>query len=188
MLFLGEDELATHTVAAAALNLLVEFTKAKRGGSRVLDDALKSGVHELRIQMVLPTFSEELALEHREEVAAAIREMHIPDHELAKLKRWFFDHQRKPANFLKHADRDPSAVLDISKMGTAEVILFGCAIYGELGLALTPEMKLFGKWHLGVRPSAPEDVIEFSDGNKLHELSRDHQIEFGAFLLGKLRN
>ncbi|MBI2959396.1 MAG: hypothetical protein HYY28_03715 [Betaproteobacteria bacterium] len=90
--------------------------------------------------------------------------------------------KRKPANFLKHADRDPDNALNPETLKTDYLLLEACALYGGLGFELTPEMWAFSRWHLAVYPREQEDQIKTAAGF-VHELEWSAQLQFGAFLL-----
>ena len=72
--------------------------------------------------------------------------------------------------------------LDADTLDTDSLLLEACVQYALLGFELTPEMRAFAWWHLAVYPSEESDRIETAAG-EVHELNRDEQIEFGAFLL-----
>jgi hypothetical protein len=105
---------------------------------------------------------------------------------LPRLMKEFRNHRRRPANFLKHAERDATEVLDPDTMGTDDLLLEACTIYCRLGLPATPEMSAFGRWHLAMYPLQEEDRIVTAVGD-VSTLSRNEQLEFGAFLLSLLK-
>ena len=92
----------------------------------------------------------------------------------------------RPANFLKHADRDAGKVLDQDSLQTDTLLLVSCVTYAELGLEYTPEMNAFCRWHLAVYPHEDGDAIK-TDAGYVQDLSRAHQLEFGDFMLSHYR-
>lgn len=92
----------------------------------------------------------------------------------------------RPANFLKHADRDPGAFLDETGLSTDHLLLEGCTLYLELGLESSAEISAFGRWHLAVYPSEDSDSLETAVG-PVHLQSRDVQLEVGNILLNACR-
>jgi hypothetical protein len=75
----------------------------------------------------------------------------IWDHPIVKQerKKELFGLLREPGNFLKHADRDPSGVLEIyDTQCQAEIMLFLIILrYRELTTTLTAHMKLYLGYH-----------------------------------------
>jgi hypothetical protein len=97
-------------------------------------------------------------------------------------KKWLWDARNRPANFLKHADRDADEMLNQGTLETDHLLLEACCLYEELGLPSTPEMSAFARWHLAVYPHEDGDAIETASGF-VHSLERTEQLEFGAFIL-----
>ena len=115
----------------------------------------------------------------------------IPDHNLQHWaaqfeKNHFRPYLNRPANFLKHAEKDAGKVLDQDSLQTDTLLLVACAMYAELGLEYTPEMNTFCQWHLAVYPHEEGDEIRTASGY-VHDLSRAHQLEFGDFMLSHYR-
>ncbi len=162
-LFEGEDLLAVHTVAAAAHGILCDVSKHRKR-------PLLDGIYE---ETLIDVYRKLLK---RTPTKDEIRR------ELPNMTGKLIQHQRHPANFLKHANRDPQEVLDTDTISTDHLLLQACCIYGDLGLELTPEMRAFSRWHLAVYPSADGDELQTAVG-ALHTLSRDEQLDAGAFLL-----
>src|SRR6185312_16485019 len=102
--------------------------------------------------------------------------------DVMNFKLWLQERNRSGANFLKHADRDTGKALDQSSLSTDHLILEACGIYRNLGLELSHEMNVFGRWHLAVYPSQEQDRIITKSGD-VSELTRDEQLDFGMFLL-----
>ena len=167
VLFSGEDALAIHTVVAAAHTILVDLdnqrTKPVLNG--FYSTAFKKAIEAFR----LPQFDEpEL------------------DRNLPAFKELIQRVRRKPANFLKHANRDPEHALDESALKTEHLLLEACTLYAGLGLKLTPEMYVYVQWHLAVYPHEESDKIKTELGY-VHDLAHDAQLELGRFLLDKVK-
>ena len=167
MLFANEDGLAVHTLVAAAHTILVDLDA--RQSKSALSDAYSAALERLIQTLKLPHPGEENV---RRDVPA--------------LKDLIQRLRRKPANFLKHADRDSHASLDEKTLRTEDLLLEACVVYRELGFNLTREMQAYGRWHLAVYPRQQSDKINTALGF-VHELSRDAQIQFGAFLLQRTK-
>lgn len=168
ILFSGEDALAVHTLVAAAHAIVLDLA-AKRN-----------------VTPYTESIGQAITTLYRQRFGEA-----IPNH---KLQRWvarfeerhFRPYWNRPANFLKHADRDPGDVLDQDSLQTDTLLLVSCTTYAELGLEYTPEMSAFCRWHLSVYPHEDGDEIK-TDSGYVHDLSRAHQIEFGEFMLSHYR-
>lgn len=102
-------------------------------------------------------------------------------------KKIFVPHLNRPANFLKHADRDAEKSLDQDSLQTDTLMLVSCVTYAELGLKYTSEMNAFCRWHLAVYPNEDGDSIQIGD-DYIHDLPRIQQLEVGDFLLDLYRN
>lgn len=93
------------------------------------------------------------------------------------------------SNFLKHADRDPTAVKEnIDEKVNDGILLFLTELYSTLGNELTPEMRALKYWFIGKNPHLINDDAE-SDFLKevaetfspdLEGLSRGEQLAKGA--------
>jgi hypothetical protein len=163
MLFSGEDGLAVHTLVAAAHTILVDLDGHR--SKSTLSDAYSTAFERLIHVLKVPHPGEEQL-----------------KHDLPAFKELIQRLRRKPANFLKHADRDSHASLDENKLRTEDLLLEACVLYRELGFDLTPEMQVYGRWHLAVYPRQESDKIN-TDIGLVHELSHDTQLQLGAFLL-----
>ncbi|HEX4113365.1 MAG TPA: hypothetical protein VH020_12590, partial [Stellaceae bacterium] len=164
-LFANDDILPIHSVAAAAGEVLRSL--AEKHGVTIEDDA---AVHAMR--RVFQAF------DGTKRTDQELRR------ELPQAKKWIRIQQHKPANFLKHADKDADMALAIDELDvdTDHVLLQACAYYVALDLPLTPEIEAFGRWHLAVYPNEPGDEIVTAVG-KVDKLNRLDQLDFGAFLL-----
>ena len=92
--------------------------------------------------------------------------------------------RRRPANFLKHADRDEDKTLNEATLESDHLLLEACTLYTDLGFEPTPEMYTFARWHLAVYPHEEGDPIETAAGF-IYGLDRSAQLQFGAFFLNR---
>jgi|SRR3990172_4070823 len=94
-----------------------------------------------------------------------------------------------PANFLKHADRDPDAILNNVEDNASDWILFmACLYYRDLGHQLTPEMSALTTWHIALYPDIiiSDDKVRNDVLNSvqfLHKMPRHDQLEIGRQLM-----
>ena len=156
MMFSGEDPLAVHTVVAAALGIVKDLTR-KRGRVWRLEDSMNAFFHKWRPHL------------HKWE-------------DPSEFTRFVVENLNRPANFLKHADRDHRNSLDETKMETDTLLLVSCVTYGDLGFSLSTEMRAYCRWHLAIYPREEGDAIRTAVGSA-HKLPRHHQLEFGNHLL-----
>ena len=156
ILFSGEDILAVHTVASAALGILKDLAK-KRGISLVGDQSIENSYKN--------------------------NPPHIKESvDLQQFKKLIYSYLNNPANFLKHADRDAKSSLSIEARDTDNTLFECCNTYEELGLEGTAEMCAFATWYFAVYFHEDGHEIRTSVGY-VHDLPRDVQIKIGDFLL-----
>ena len=167
ILFSGEDVLAVHTVVAAAHRIVLDL-REKRSGTRGQGPYV-----EFLREGVVTLYQEQLGMSPPDAIIQRV---------LPQFERLFRNHLNRPANFLKHADRDAGESLEQNSLQTDLLLLFSCNEYANLGFTLTPEMKVFCRWHLAVDPHEATDPIKTGAGY-VHDLSRPHQLEAGNFLL-----
>jgi hypothetical protein len=67
----------------------------------------------------------------------------VPAHLSAKGKLSHYRSMSEIADFLKHADRDPKAVLSLKDVSNLELIRYASLSYGLVSNRLTPEMTVF---------------------------------------------
>jgi len=168
ILFSGEDILAVHTVVAAAHRIVLDL--AEKRNLAPYTESIRTTIATLYRQQ----FGETIPNDKMQLWAAQFE------------GKYFRPYWNRPANFLKHADRDPGEALDQDSLQTDALILVSCTTYAELGLEYTPEMIAFCRWHLAVYPHEDGDAIK-TDSGYVHDLSRAHQIEFGDFMLSRYR-
>ena len=163
LLFLGEDLIAVHTLAAAAHNLLSDL------------DLKSGGMSNVPYLEVMEQLQEQFPSEMRFQT------------DIREFKNWLQSKNRTGANFLKHADRDAGKSLNVETLTTDHMLLEACSMYRDLKLEPTSEMHVYARWHLAVYPHLPEDRI-LTEYGEISELSRDQQIEFGSCLLEAMSN
>ena len=173
MFFAQEDELAVVTLGHAALGICEDLFEKRHPG--------------------------QLARESRPWVEDAIRSLmektgvpvpdgwHLKDTD-AELRKFYKKAQNIPANFLKHADRDPSGLLKENEGSADNILLFASGLLIRLKVEPSPEVLAFSTWHLAVYPNEPGDELQTGverDGRRLciHELERSEQKEAGQFFL-----
>lgn len=153
MFFLEEDELAIYTIAFAAYRLLADL-KDHRGMDEAADAHLTSIFYAVRSYKRgnLPKH-----MTGNAELMAQIAEMAetLPisaDSKLADVtasidaesNRQYWRKWKKAANFLKHADTDPSASLDVTDVDNAQLLMQCLSAYLDLFKSqLAPEGLVF---------------------------------------------
>lgn len=95
------------------------------------------------------------------------------------------------SNYLKHADKDPSAILsDFREESNDSMLVLGALYYQGLGYPLTTEMQAIITWYLATRPDvlseqtppALRDAISCM-GQSLQALTRQEQLACGQVLI-----
>lgn len=141
MFFVEEDELAIHTIASAALRLLADL-KDDRG----MDEA--ADAHLTAIFYAVRSYKRDTLPKHmtsNPELMAQIVEMAaiLPieeDSKIADVKvtldaesaQRYWRNRNKAANFLKHADKDPGATLDVTDVDNAYLLMQCLSAYTDL--------------------------------------------------------
>lgn len=156
MTFAGEDDLAIHTVAAAAYSILRDIKK--KNGKNELKDQIGDGLFAIAKDLVDGTLSEipapianvrvmkELVLEISKHIKSSgaqskeeVFEVHFP----VSFEKEFWNKQNKPANFLKHADRDTDFHMSVEEFESGELIFMACGSFVDIMRVSTPEMIAF---------------------------------------------
>ena len=173
MYFDQEDELAVLTLGHAALGVCEGVFETRHPGvlTREVRCHMEDGIRSLRKGTGAPV-PEGWRLEDSDKQI------------LAFVKR----HRNEPANYLKHADKDSSALLHISQIDVDTTLLETLGLLMRLHVAASPEQLAFAKWHLAVYPSEPSDELRTGvekDERRLfvHELEKSEQKEVGKILL-----
>ena len=96
----------------------------------------------------------------------------------------FWSAINKAANFLKHADEDPDAILEVKEEFNDFSIGICCMYYHSLGYDLTPDMRGFMGWHMLMNPdilieSPEKKLLASAEFDDLRSRSRSEQITLG---------
>ncbi|MGE0613342.1 MAG: hypothetical protein AB7O70_13445 [Hyphomicrobiales bacterium] len=178
MFFTKEDELAIHTVAAAAFRVLRDVTKKR--GRDFHAEAVREGLFRMAQQYAdgdLPpeqvkAMADTGFLQELESIGEAIKtcgeeyareNSTVPTSEGSK-KRENKTWPSKPANFLKHADRDPDKLLSQEEIDNEMMLIGASAAYINLMNASTPEILAYCAFW-AVKNDGVDDV-----GTEVYEL------------------
>jgi hypothetical protein len=153
MTLLGEDELAIHTVAAAAYEVLRDLKK--KHSRRELSDRLGTGIFAIasdlasgKIDKLPPAIAEaKILVPIITEICTAIRRGDVKDENdvIGRLaiinEQSYWRKFKESANFLKHADIDPGASLSVDKVDNRLLLMLAISAYVEL--MGTPTLEMF---------------------------------------------
>jgi hypothetical protein len=160
MTFANEDELAIHTVAAAAYRILRDIL-ANRGRDDFVD-LIKQGTYLLALDLINGKLSERESdilkdpvsyglISH---VAQRIRDQgdqftedDAPITFSAQSKQSHWRSVTKVAAFLKHADRDTNASLDLAEVKNDKLLILASTAYSQITHAPTPEMFAYYRYY-----------------------------------------
>lgn len=162
-LFNGDDELPIYTVVSAACTVLGDISKKRQRTPF-------SKIYEATLIRICEEWMKRAPTE--EEIVRGI----------PKLEKVVLEYRHRPANFLKHADRDPNDFLDPTAVRTDELLLEACLLYRDLGLQFTLEMRAFVDWSLLVHRGA-SSIDQPKAVAAVQALDRDEQLAFGNHLL-----
>lgn len=154
MYFMEEDPLAIHTVASAAMNLYADLLRRRGKDPAVFLlgygflRAAKDFIDGRLTEEELSNWGEG-ALDFLEPLVDFLR--NNPDYDIENARvsgppdyvQKYWKEKRKSYNFLKHADRDHEALLDLANVNNEDVIAqaIGCAAH--LNCEMTPEKEVF---------------------------------------------
>ena len=168
MFFAKEDELAIHTVVAAAFRVLRDVTKKQ--GRNFTAEVIRDGFFRMALQhakgdlppeqvkamadsgllQTLVSIGETIK-SHGEQYAR--KNVAVTMTQAIEQKTW----PSKPANFLKHADNDPDDHLPLEQVDNEKLLMGASAAYLNLMKAPTPEiMAYFAFW--AVKNDGVEEV------------------------------
>ena len=160
ILFSGEDILAIYTVAASAYRVLADLAKHE-GAILVGDKSVEATYNNLHVERTGKSLSD-FQRDVRKEL-------------------------NRPANFLKHADKDPEATSVIDEQMTDNLLLDCCSSYEQLTGEFTEEMVAFLEWYLAVYPRDPtREINQYISIKHVHGKSRAYQLSEGNRLLKSL--
>ncbi|MXY64676.1 hypothetical protein F4212_01880 [Candidatus Poribacteria bacterium] len=157
ILFSGEDILAIYAVAAGAYRVLADLAK-NNGTILVGDKSVETAYNDLHVERTGKSLSE--------------------------FQRDVRKEMNRPANFLKHADKDPEATSVIDEHMTDILLLDCCSSFEELTGEFTDEMVSFLEWYFAVYPPDPaREINQYIRIKHIHGKSRTYQIFEGNRLL-----
>lgn len=107
------------------------------------------------------------------------------------MEREFWKVMHRPANFLKHANHDPDAILDGVQEEFNDGTLFLASLwYQDLGYQLTPEMDALVMWYTLLHPHLVNEnkpmksLLNLVEFRGLLNQTRTEKLEVGKLLLG----
>jgi hypothetical protein len=160
--FAEEDDLAIHTVAAAAYRILCDITQQR--GLQPFGEFVRLGLFSFAKAVAegqefddLPNDAVTQALIKK--ISEEIKAGRISSHENLIMprdpKRWWKEYAFH-SNFLKHADKDPDAHIIETEIDNGELLLRASGTYVRLFQDSSPEMMLL-YWHsVAVSNDEPE--------------------------------
>lgn len=142
LFFMPEDELAVHTIAAAAYGLLKDI-KSARGMSEAADAYLTSIFYLVRDYRrgTLPehmTSDAEFMVEVERmasELSPITADSKLSDVRVSvgpAVERQYWNDANRAANFLKHADRDTDQTLSLDELDNQLLLLKCCCAYRDV--------------------------------------------------------
>jgi hypothetical protein len=155
MVLQDEDELAVHTLVAAAYRILRDL-KAKRGRNE-LSDNFSSGLFYVARDLAIGKLQElpsEIAASDKlasmaRAVAAGIQKgdirtkFDVDAFRLGHAEGVYWRAMNAPANFLKHADSDSDATLALDNVNNDYLLLAASVAYIDLIGQPTPEIQVY---------------------------------------------
>lgn len=107
------------------------------------------------------------------------------------MEKEFWRQWHAPANFLKHADKDPDAILEnIDEEANEGTLCMASLFYQDLGHQFTPEMSTLVGWYMAIHPEFIRDdapplykKLAVQSGAFLRKKSRPEQLAHGLWLL-----
>jgi hypothetical protein len=196
MYFVHEDKLSIHTLVAAAFRVLRDLIKKR--GANYAEELLRAGYYEIAKKYGAGPLSgdvskalKEIGLLQLVETIAADDEfepsrIRIIDLKEAEKRAWSSD----PANFLKHADHDPDALLAASEVDNEMFLIHACTAYLELIPTSSPEIMAFiALWaveHEDAAPDVHEPARKLAD--RLASLKKDERFHACAEWVRQMKN
>jgi hypothetical protein len=144
--FAHDDELSIHTLVAAAFRILRDLIEKR--GKDFEAEVLRAGFYAWAKQHRAGTLSEDVSNALKESGFLSLLETIADDDDPSRI-RISRDKTKSrgwpsgPANFLKHADRHPDALLAASDVNNENFLIGACIAYLELMLPLSPEIEAF---------------------------------------------
>ena len=112
------------------------------------------------------------------------------------MEKKFWRQMQAPANFLKHADKDPDGILDnLDEEANEGTLFLACLFYQDLGNQYTQEMITLVAWYMALHPEFLRDDANTRFRQPFEEASLDvrgksraEQLSIGNQLLQLARN
>ena len=99
----------------------------------------------------------------------------------------------RAANFFKHANSDPDAILeDVQEEVNDVLILFACLLYRDIESNWTPQMVAFVAWYIVIHPGVLDylqddpvlrQIVQNEEMSMIRGKSRDEQLSEGKMVL-----
>lgn len=195
--FAGEDELAVHTVAAAAYHLLVDL-KAERGMDEAEDMYLTSIFYVVRDyrrgtlpnQLIAnPEFMDWIRgiadlLPIKSDTKIEGISVTLP----RELVGEFWNQRNKVANFLKHADRDSKASISLDEVDNLMLLAQGYSAYRDITRDDLGNEGFVFRMFLGMNPMTQSAASYLPDGfvQKLAEIDEAARLRFCSLCISEL--
>jgi hypothetical protein len=168
MTFAHEDELAIHTVAAAAYRILRDMLDKR--GRHDLEELYRAGLYNMAKDFIHGKIStDELRNLQLYDLVSAIAEdirvrgdditvdeVSLSLSEVSKKAHW--QAMSGVSGFLKHADRTPEAVIALKDIDNESLILHASVAYTLVSHTSTPEMAIFYLYWLAADAGRREAV------------------------------
>ena len=144
--FARDDELSIHTLVAAAFRILRDLIEKR--GTDFEAELLRAGLYAMAKRYRAGTLPENVSKDLKESGILSLFETIADDddpsriritRDKAKSRGW----PSGPANFLKHADRHPNALLAASDINNENFLIGACVAYRELMPTSSPEIEAF---------------------------------------------
>ena len=179
MKFMGEDELAVHTVAAAALGILRDILEQR--GKPLLSEGARTGLFLYASELIAGTLpppdmdllrSDPQLMKIISRIAEGLRSGAITSEADIKLNgRDDWRPLTRVANFLKHADRDASAHISASEVDNDTHLLFACGALKMLTGQSSFEAVVFhANWVLEHEPASKLSGLADAIASKLRRV------------------
>jgi hypothetical protein len=191
--FAHDDELSIHTLVAAAFGILRDLIKKR--GSDFEAEVFKAGFYAWAKQYRAGTLSEDVSKALKESGLLPLLETIAADEDPSHI-RIIRDKTKSrgwpsgPANFLKHADWHPNALLAASDINNEHFLIGACTAYLELMPTPSPEIMAFKVlWaveHDAALDADAELACELAD--RLASLKKDERYRVCAEWVRQMKN
>ena len=198
MFFAGEDELAIHTVASAAYQILRDL-KAKRGRNEAADHYLNMIFYAVRdyrrgtLPDYIATDPEMMQLVRdmadRLPITASSNFNDVTATVPQNVAQEFWQKRNAVSNFLKHADRDAKSHISLEDVDNLNLLLQASGAYVDItNDNLGPEGFVLWVYFVAVRgmkDGMPKEFRRYA--TKLENLDPDEQIRFCSVWIHELK-